>query len=278
MKITTKTNKEQLINTVKANESAVKDKATKSVVKYTLKKYAENPKQVKRTDLVDLVKMLMKSLGKKFVEPALAEEKPKSETSLKKTKDKVKKVLKEDEEAENEPEDEDEEKAEKTAKKSSGKKKTAKKSKKDQKKGVIALEDKTIQMAECFPETIEVGDDTYEIVHDINTMEELHEAFEETNEDGDPVNEFVFAFYWTKRHLRQFPYFDGYLGFPKAFPNDLDLASCIYVADSLKVAYCTSVGTDACYMILPKSLEEIDGIRVSHGIEYQIYRKIDEAE
>lgn len=274
MKITAKTTKAQLINTLKANESVVKDKTLKSQVKYTLKKFAENAKGVTRTDLTDLVKALMKSLGDKFVEPVLAEEKPKSESSLKKkTQKKVKEVLKEDEEAENEPEDDEDEEAEKTAKKSTGKKKTPAKKSKSQKKGVTVSE-KTVPIAtaDVFPDDLRVNGETYVIDHDIKTLEDLRNAF-------NAEEEIVFAFYWTKRHLKQFGYFHQYFpNQPKEFEDDLDLCSCIYVSDEDTVAYCVSMYAEAMYTVLPEDLNEIDGLRVCNGIEFQIYRKIDEAE
>ena len=86
--------------------------------------------------------------------------------------------------------------------------------------------------------------------------------------------EIVFAYYWTKRHLKQFSYFGGWLGQPKSFDNDLDLATAIYVSDEKKVSYQVSMYTEAIYTILPTDFEETDGVRVAGGIEYQIYRAV----
>ena len=122
-----------------------------------------------------------------------------------------------------------------------------------------------MQLAEAFPTKIKVGDDIYELAEDIKTMEDLFKAL---NADED----IVFAYYWTKRHLKQFDYFSRWLGQPKSFDNDLDLATCIYVSDEQKVSYQVSMYTEAVYTILPEDLEETEGVRVAGGIEFQIYR------
>ena len=155
----------------------------------------------------------------------------------------------------------------KSAKKSlGGKKKEAPK-----KDGVTALEgsenQKTVQMAKMFPETLEVGDVKYQLAHDIQTIEELHNAL--ANDE-----EIVFAYYWTARHLKQFPYYSGLLPAPKKFDNDLDLATCIYVSDDNVVSYQISMYTEAMYMTLPTDIVEEDGLRISRGVEYQIYRAV----
>ena len=122
-------------------------------------------------------------------------------------------------------------------------------------------------LALSFADTLEVDGEKYEIAHDIKTLADLRKAFE-----ADET--IVFAMYWSKRHLAQFPYFDGKFDVPTEFPNDVDLASCIYVSDEDTVAYAVSMYTEGCYMIMENDLKEFDGIRFSGGIEYQIYRKV----
>ena len=128
---------------------------------------------------------------------------------------------------------------------------------------------KAVQLAKQFPKTLEVGDTKYELASDIKTMDDLYSALESDEE-------IMFAFYWTKRHLKQFPYFNGLLGQPKEFDNDLDLCSTIYVSDEKKVAYNVSRYTDAVYAIIPSDFKEEDGIRYASGIEFQIYRVVTE--
>lgn len=281
MKITTKTTKEQLKNILGANVKAVKsqDKNLYDRIAYADKVAKTDDSKVTRKDLVDLVKDVMKLLGDKFIEPAFAQEndltpvEPVAENSVKKLGKGVSKKQEVNEaKAEMEAEAkavQSEEKAEKSAKKSLGGKKTPKKD------GVTALEGsenkKTVQMAKMFPKTLEVGegDDkiNLELAEDIKTFEDLYNAL---SKDED----IVFAYYWTKRHLKQFPYFGGWLGQPQSFENDLDLAGVIYVSEENTVSYMVSRYTEAVYTILPSDFEEVDGIRVAGGIEFQIYRAV----
>ena len=282
MKITTKTTKEQLKSFLGANAKAVKtaDKDLFDQIAYADKMAKKDDSKVTRKDLVDLVKSVIALLGDKCVEPALAQEKapatPQAENSVKKLAKGVSKKQETKEETSSEESGESENTAEETQgaeekkapKKSlSGKKKPATK-----KEGVTDLEpttssDKAVQLAKMFPKTIEVGDAKYELAEDIKTLEDLYEAL---NKD----EEIVFAYYWTKRHLKQFDYFMGWLGQPKSFDNDLDLATAIYVSDEKKVSYQVSMYTEAVYTILPTDFEEVDGVRVAGGIEFQIYRAV----
>lgn len=277
MKITSKTTKQELASVLGANAKVVKeqDKNLYDQMAYTSDMMKKDEKKVTRRDLVDLVKDVMKALGDKFIEPALAQEtstpavQPQAENAVKKLTKGVskKQEMKPAKEEPAKDESTEEQGAEKAPKKSLGKKSTTKKSK----EGVTDLEpatssDKAVQLAKMFPKEISVGDDTYELAEDIKTFDDLYDALEK-DED------IVFAYYWTKRHLKQFDYFMGWLGQPKSFDNDLDLATAMYVSDDKKVAYQISMYTEAVYTILPTDFEEVDGVRVAGGIEYQIYRK-----
>lgn len=283
MKITTKTTKEQLKSFLGANAKAVKtaDKDLFDQIAYADKMAKKDDSKVTRKDLVDLVKSVISLLSDKCVEPALAQEKapatPQAENSVKKLAKGVSKKQETKEETSSEESGESEKTAEETQgadekkeapKKSlGGKKKPATK-----KEGVTVLNtdadsEKAVQLAKAFPKTLEVGDSKYELAEDIKTLDDLYEAL---NKD----EEIVFAYYWTKRHLKQFSYFGGWLGQPKSFDNDLDLATAIYVSDEKKVSYQVSMYTEAIYTILPTDFEETDGVRVAGGIEYQIYRAV----
>ena len=281
MKITTKTTKEQLKSFLGANAKAVKtaDKDLFDQIAYADKMAKKDDSKVTRKDLVDLVKSVIALLGDKCVEPALAQEKapatPQAENSVKKLAKGVSKKQETKEETSSEESGESEKTAEETQgaeeKKAPKKSLGGKKKPATKKEGVTALEgsnsQKTVQMAKQFPQTIEVGDSKYELATDIKSMDDLYEAL---NKD----EEIVFAYYWSRRHLRQFDYFVGCLGQPKSFDNDLDLATTIYVSDEKKVAYQVSMYTEAMYTVLPKDFEDEDGIRVSFGMEYQIYRAV----
>ena len=289
MKITTKTTKEQLKSFLGANAKAVKtaDKGLFDQLVYADKMAKKDDSKVTRKDLVDLVKSVIALLGDKCVEPALAQEKapatPQAENSVKKLAKGVSKKQETKEETSSKESGESEKTAEETQEKAKTEKvdnKSAKKSLGGKKKpatkkeGVTVLNtdadtnsEKAVQLAKAFPKTLEVGDSKYELAEDIKTLDDLYEAL---NKD----EEIVFAYYWTKRHLKQFPYFGGWLGQPKSFDNDLDLATAIYVSDEKKVSYQVSMYTEAIYTILPTDFEETDGVRVAGGIEYQIYRAV----
>ena len=123
---------------------------------------------------------------------------------------------------------------------------------------------KAIQMAKMFPDTITIGEDAYIVDHSVTKMEDLFALF-------DKEVEIVLAFYWTKRHLKQFRYFNGWLGQPKSFDNDLDLATVVYVSDKGRVAHAVSMYTEGMYTLLSTDIPEDEGIRYSSGMEFQIY-------
>lgn len=262
-KVVNKLTKAQLTTVLNENFKAVK-KVSKEIadsIQYTAKAYKEDEKSVTKKDLLDLVKDVMNALGDKFIltdsmgvsAPVLAENSVKP--SGKKLSKKSKAEPKTDETTE-----EPKESPKKPAKKESAV--TPKE----------APSEHSVLLAEVFKDTIESeGEDgvsKYAIAHDIQTMEDLMEAFE--NEET-----IVFAFYWTERHLKQFDYFSGWVEAPKSFPMDLDLASCIFASDDGVIAYAVSLYTDANYNILPEDLEEVDGIRFCRGMEYQIYRLVE---
>ena len=267
MKITTKTTKEQLKSFLGANAKAVKEQSKELFdrIVYADKMAKKDDSKVQRKDLVDLAKEVMQLLGDAITVPAM-ELQPIAENQTKKL---AKGVSKKQEIQKEEVPSESEEQAEvdtKSAKKSKGSKKVAPK-----KDAVTVLEgaenQKTVQMAKMFPPTLEVEDTKYELATDIKTMDDLYNAI--ANDE-----EIVFAYYWTKRHLKQFDYFGRFLGQPKSFDNDLDLATAMYVSEEKVVSYQVSRYTEAVYTILPTDFEEEDGIRVSGGIEFQIYRAV----
>lgn len=269
--VVNKLTKAQLTTVLNENFKAVKrvSKEIADSIQYTAKAYKEDERSVTKKDLLDLVKDVMNALGEQFIlatdsmdisVPVLAENsvKPSGKKLSKKSKAEPK-----------EEEPKTEKKAEEPKEKAP--KKPTKKSAVSQ-KGKKTKSEKEVILAEQFSEEITVpsedGEDRYTIAHDIKSMEDLIEAF--NNEET-----IVFAMYWSKRHLKQFNYFNGDFDSPSEFPMDLDLASCIYVSDDGVVAYATSLYTEGCYMFKPDSFEEIDGLRFAGSIEFQIYRLVE---
>lgn len=263
MKITAKTTKQELKDFLGANCKDVKkqDKALFERLAYADAMLKKDEKKVTRQDLATLAKEVIKVLGDKVVTPAVAEETPvevKAENSVKKTTKKKETPV------------EETPKAEKTAKKSLGKKKETPKDVVTELEPVTDSK-KAVQLAKTFPQSFEVEGTKYEIANDIKTIEDAYNAI--ADDEG-----LIAAFYWTQRHLKQFPYFGGLLGQPKSFDNNLDLCSCIMISDQHKVAYFASMYTEAFYTLLPEHFVEEDGIRLSGGIEFQLYRIVEDEE
>ena len=268
MRITRNTTMEQLTEAIRVNVATVK-KVNKDLfdqIAYT-DKSMKSGKEVPKKEVADLVKAIMKSLGDKFVEPALAEEKetPQAENSVKaKTKLKSKKSG---------AKTEDTDKAEQSTETTEETPKADNKStKKNIKKGsvVSVLENKetgefnVVSFAEEFTDKDGVK---YVRADDIETMEDL------AKEDLDNV---VFAFYWNKKQLKMFGYIPSIptIARPKEFPDDVDLASCMWLSEDNIVTYVVSLYTEAPYALVPDNFEVLDGIRYLNNIEYQIYRVV----
>lgn len=266
-KISRNTTKQELGDVLSANYKVVakKNKNLGDRIAYASKHEAS------RADLIGLVKEVISTLGSKLIVPTLAEETP-TETPKAEPKKSLKKS---------------EAKVEASLKKSTGKKSEATpktepkaKSKKSVEKNeepsaVETLKDdnpktKVIQRASKFKDEITVGDDTY-VKSSIDSMEALHKAFDEN-----PEANIIFAYYQPKRNLRQFGYQPTIKVQPKSFKDDLDITSVIYVSDEDKIAYAVSTETEAMYIILPEDFEEIDGVKVSGFIEYEIYELAEE--
>lgn len=277
MKITRSTTKEQLVKFIGANVAEVKkqDKNLFDQLSYADKQMKSDPKKVTKTDLVQLAKDVAKLLGDKckevVAEPALtpvvensvkpAEKKAPAKLSAKGGKSAKTKKTEETTPAESESEPEKKPEAPKTE----GKKNTSKKDSGN--KPAVKKPVPEVVGAESFPETLTVGDETYTLAHDITDMETLHKAFS-TDE------EILFAFYWSKSQIKQFNYGNGLLPAPSTgFADNLDLTSLLYVSDEKKVCYSLSMYTENLYQVMPQAFEEIEGVRYSMGIEFQIYRK-----
>lgn len=271
MKITSKTTKEQLKQFLGANAKAVqaKDKDLFDQMAYADQMDKKDPSKVKRQDLVDLAKSVTKLLGDAVAEATTAGSvlQPVAEASVKKL---TKGVSKKQEVGKNEKNSTPAKEEKAPAKEEAPKQESKPAAQKPAPKKTGNIQPKTVDLASAFPKTLDTEDGHFELAEDIKTMEDLHTAL--GNDE-----EIVFAYYWTKRHLKQFPYFGDWVGHPTEFKDDLDLCTTIYVSDEHKVSYQISMYTEAIYTILPTDFEVIEGVRTSGGIEYQIYRKVEEA-
>lgn len=242
-------NKEQLTKVLSANSAKVKkaDGTLFDSVSYAVKQFRKDQKTVTKKDLLDLVKEVATTLGDTFKTPEFT---PVAETSIKKP------LKKSAPKKENVDSDSDTEESAPKKKSSTGGKKTSAKKTSDEKESSVS-----------FPETIKNDLGDFELAKDISSMDDLYKALE----NGDNI---IFAFYWSKKLLKQFEYFSLLGTNPSSFKNDLDLATAIYASEEQKVAYCVSLYTEAPYTVLPKDLDELEGVRYCSGCEFQIYREV----
>lgn len=264
-KLNNKVKVEELKSMLKANAKAIKakDKNLFDRMMYA----GKHQDKTSRADLMSLAKEAITLLGEKFVVPAMAEEPQTHFVTPAPTEKPEGKKLKSKDKPKAEPKAEV--KAENALKPKASQKKEAEKPEKSAKSAVTPKDmpgKKSVQIAELFPESLEVEGETYSLATDIKDMKALHKALT----DGADL---ILAFYWSPRHLKQFPYFNGLLGQPKSFDNDLDLANVIYISDEYKVAYAVSLYTEGVYSVFPDEIKESDGLRFASGIEFQIYIK-----
>lgn len=259
MKITTKTTREHLIKFIGANVPEVKqlDNELYEKIAYADKMMKNDSSKVTRTDLVSLAKSIIKLLGDNVTEVEAPQTTPTAENSVK---------LNGKKKASGEPKKEaekkaDTEKAEKTVKKT-----TAKKTSKKEESSATDSTDGTVPNS-IFPEKLTVDGKEFVLAKEVKSIDDLYDLYV----NDVPV---ICAFYWTKTHLKQYPYFNGVMGNPKSFKDDLDLATTFYVSPNKKIAYHLSNYTEGCYNTLPEEFEEIDGIRYAGGMEYQIYKAV----
>lgn len=257
MKITGKTTVEQLKNFLNANYKGVEgaDKTLAESIAYAAKQMNKDPKSVKKSDLADLARQTIKLLGDKVVEAVTPQ--PKlvvAENSTKPQGGKLKAGAKKSEPKPEEPKKEPE------------KQPAPKEEPKKPKPEVIVS-----ATADTFPKEIPADGGKLVLAEDILT----YEAFKEACAKG---QQFMFAFYWTKKYIKQFQYGSGYIPAPKeGFALDLDLASPIYFGEVNEVAYCASAQTDVLYQVMPEAFDVYDGVRYNMGIECQLYRYVEEA-
>lgn len=207
--------------------------------------------------------------------------------------------IEEDEDTADEEEEEPEEKPKKsskttkaeTIKKSAKTAKSAEEGKKSKKptfrKKVEEATPMTKAMlppAKFFPEVIE-----HEDLGTLKVASDKYHAYSDIVKALSDGKTLYFAVYWTKRHLKQFTYADTNLvPLPKgfAFPNDLDLLQAIVTCERIDRIWAMSLYTDAMFWFEGENLKPIEdtdpkteeqfSIRVSNGMEFEIYEPVEE--
>lgn len=244
---------------IKMSDLEKVNKTLREMVEYTVRQAKDSMRNVTKADLYELAKEVQSAFSGeqqvlKPVENSIkAVEKTEEEPKTDDTKKTVKKSGKADK------------KTNKTTKKTTDKKESPVKVLKSNSKHETEL-------AEQFPKTLDLDGATYKVNLDIESIEDLSKAVY-----GDE-KELVFAFYWNKRHLRQFNYDPSKVSTKKIkeFPNDLDITTPIYISeDSKNVAYLVSVYSEVLMFVTNDELKvEEQGLRFCKGVEFSIYEKV----
>lgn len=272
-----KMNKQQMVNFLKG--AKVKDKDLASLIKEALSAFAKDQTKVLKSTLENLVEAVQQVNAT----PVEASLKPKAK---KETPKKVEEPV--EETAEDEVEEEPV-KEEKPAKKTTLKK-GAKKAEKKPEAKVETLAPATnvgmdfLPSAKMFPAEIEHPDlgKLVACTGEYTTYADVRKAIEEEEKT------LYFCAYWTKRHLREYDY-AGYKQIdPKriksGFKFDLDILTAVLPCETMERLYAMSNYTEALFQFEGIDLQyiedEVNGekfqVRVSAGMEFEIYRPADE--
>jgi hypothetical protein len=295
IKITEKTTKQGFVNILKDYlKSNVVDKNLSERIKYALDMFTKDMTKVSKTDLHDLAVEAVEAI--KALTPATATPAP-VEASLKPKKTGAKKPAKVEEPVE-EAEEEAEEPAEveeapaepekKPAKKSSLKKSDKDSKKKTEVETLPAASNVGIDhlpSAKMFPAEIdhpELGK-IVACTGAYTTYADILKALEEEKT-------LYFACYWTKRHIREYQYAAAKMIDPKVvkngFPLDLDILMAVLPCETMERVFAMSRITEALFQFEGEDFKYIEDtdprsgdkfqIRVSAGMEFEIYRPADE--
>lgn len=266
MKITEKTTKQGLITFLR--DSKVSDKGIASRVKYALDMVKKDITKVTRADLYELAQEVM---NLQSAAPAPKEASLKPKLGAKKSSTAAKK---------SEPEAPAPKKSTKTSK-------AAKKKEEDSTVETIPpVSNKgldSLPSAKIFPEVIEHPDlgNLIACTGEYTTYAEIVEALK-------AEKTLYFACYWTKRQIKEFSYeATKMVKVPKSgFPLDLDILVAVLPCETMERLFAMSSYTEALFQFEggdfasvedtdPRSGEKFQ-IRVSAGMEFEIYRPEDE--
>ena len=287
IKITEKTTKQGFVNILKEYlESNVTDKNLSDRIKYALDQFSKDMTKVAKSDLRELAEEVVKSIASVTPAPAPVE----ASLKPKKSNGKSKKSEAPAEEVEETPAEETEEAEEAPAEKKPAKK-TLTKSKEKKKSEVESIPaasnvgvDK-LPSAKMFPAEIDHPE-----LGKLIACTGAYTSYEEILKALEAEKTLYFACYWTKRQIREYQYATHYRVKPEVvkngFPLDLDIAMAVLPCETMERLYAMSRLTEALYRfegadfqyvedVDPRSGDKFQ-IRVSTGMEFEIYRPADE--
>lgn len=302
IKITEKTSKKGLMDYLKSYifDSPIVDARLAERVNYAISMFNKDQTKVKKGDLFDLATEVQEALAALTPAPATPAPvegslKPKKTGGITKSKTPVEEVEDESEDEEEAPaeEPEAEEVEEVETPKKSGKKSTLKKSNKDSKKkpevetlpAASNVGADHLPSAKMFPAEIdhpELGK-LIACVGDYTTYADILKALE-------AEKTLYFACYWTKRHIREYQYAQAKMVDPKTvkngFPLDLDILMAVLPCETMERVFAMSRITEALFQFEGEDFKYVEDtdprgggkfqIRVSAGMEFEIYRPADE--
>lgn len=274
IKITEKTNKQELINFL--GEVKVEDKNLTERIAYAMNMVKKDLTQVAKVDLLDLAKEAVALLT-----PAPAP----VEASLK-----PKELGKKTEKTEEADTDETEEEEKKPAPKTSGKT-TAKKADKaaEDKKEVETIPPVSTKGLDSLPSAkIFPAKMTHPDLGELVACTGHYTNYKEILAALEADKTLYFACYWTKRQIKEFAYeATKMVKAPKeGFPNDLDILMAVLPCETMERVFAMSRYTEALFQFEGEDfmpLEDTDPrsgdkfqIRISAGLEFEIYRPAEE--
>lgn len=269
VKVTMKNSKVDMLRFLEAVQQDLTDGDLSERVQYTL----DNADKSKKSEVYEVVEEVQSSLMTMTGDDFKSEEVPAP------VENKVKKTLKKPNDKKSAP-TENEVKTAKKPKVSPDKK--AKKT--ETTVETVPQLAGTFPIATIFPKTLDIeGLGTLSVAPDkYKTMEDIAKALE----DG---KQFYFVTYWTKRHLKEFCYAETFRTNPvKEFPNDLDILEPCYYCNGLKRIWANSLYTEAMFMFNSDNVEHVEDtnpysgekfkVRVSNGMEFELYELVNSAE
>lgn len=131
------------------------------------------------------------------------------------------------------------------------------------------------EFATKFPDFIERQVDEEMVKYSkCDDMYTTLDSIRKASEDGYTL---LFACFWSPRLLKQFNYKEQFDvdECPKAFPDNLDVAELLLTCDTMPKLFALSLETEAMYAFREEDLEQVDGIRVANGLEFEIYQHKD---
>lgn len=272
--------KKELFDFLKTN--AVKAEGNQNLserIAYAVKSFETDQKRVTKEDLSELARelssFLVDSSMKKPEEPTPETESPKE----KKPKENALKPKKK-----TEPKDGKENPTKKTSKK--GTAKTPAKEK-NEVETLPPASNKGIDVpsATMFPKELEI-----EGLGKLVSCAGQYETYESIKTAIDEEKSLYFACYWSKTQVKKFQYAESKMVKPETckngFPNDLDILNAVLTCETMERLFAMSLYTEALFQFEAedfKAVEDTDPrsgkkfkVRVSAGMEFEIYRPADE--